>query len=251
VTRSIEDVEEVFALVAEGHSHAEISRRTGVSRAAIRSWLAVGSEAIRRRRSSADPRPRVPCRDCPVVASAPAEPYAYLLGLYLGDGYIGRQPPRGWRLRITCTSRYHDLIDQCADAMAAVNPVRVGILDRGGCVEVVSSSVHWPCLFPQHGPGPKHRRPIVLAPWQRAIAAEHAKPLLRGLIHSDGCRDLNPVNGKDYPRYQFSNRSADIRRIFTTTCDVLGVSWRESRWVISVARRADVAFLDTFIGPKS
>ena len=28
---------------------------------------------------------------------------------------------------------------------------------------------HWPCLFPQHGPGRKHERPIVLEHWQRVI----------------------------------------------------------------------------------
>jgi hypothetical protein len=42
----------------------------------------------------------------------------------------------------------------------------------------------------------------------------HSKAFLRGLIHSDGCRVLNRVNGKDYPRYFFSQVSDDIRRLF-------------------------------------
>jgi hypothetical protein len=55
-----------------------------------------------------------------------------------------------------------------------------------------------------------------------------------------------------YPRYQFSSRSDDIRRLFTDACDRIDVSWRPwGRWHISVARRASVARLDEFVGPKS
>lgn len=241
----MEDVEAVFALAEAGLSRAEISR------AAIRSWLADGPAAARRRRGRVGGgRPCVP-EHCAVRSAVAAEPYAYLLGLYLGDGCISAQPRGVYRLRIQCTSVYQEIIDQCVSAMAMVLPNTVAILDRGGCVEVGSSSKHWPCLFPQHGSGMKHLRSIVLEPWQRAIVQAHPKLLLRGLIHSDGCRDLNPVNGKEYPRYQFSNRSADVRRIFTDTCDLLSVRWRENRWVVSVARRPDVAFLDSFIGPKA
>lgn len=76
--------------------------------------------------------------------------------------------------------------------------------------------------------------------------------LLRGLIHSDGCRVLNRVNGKDHPRYQFCNHSEDVRNIFCRACDDYGVAWRYSNWhTISVSRRRDVARLDQVIGPKT
>ena len=35
-------------------------------------------------------------------------------------------------------------------------------------------------------------------------SVDHPKEFLRGLIHSDGCRVLNRVNGKGYPRYFFT-----------------------------------------------
>ncbi len=75
-------------------------------------------------------------------------------------------------------------------------------------------------------------------------------------MQSDGCRNLNFVTSHgrryEYWRYTFSNASGDIRRIFTDACDVLGVHWTQmNARNISVARRDDVAFLDTFIGPKS
>lgn len=51
----------------------------------------------------------------------------------------------------------------------------------------------WPDAFPQHGPGLKHERPIQLAPWQGDVAAAYPRELLRGLIHSDGCRTVKSV----------------------------------------------------------
>lgn len=54
----------------------------------------------------------------------------------------------------------------------------------------------WSCLFPQHGPGRKHARPIVLADWQQEIVCEHPGRFLRGLIHSDGWRRSQPRPGQ-------------------------------------------------------
>jgi hypothetical protein len=125
---------------------------------------------------------------------------------------------------------------------------------------VESATIHWLHLFPQHGAGVKHERPIVLEPWQVELIDVDPRPLIRGLIHSDGWRGTNwtekTVGGTTkrytYSRYIFSNRSADIRRIFTDALDRLGVEWRQSnRWTISIARRQAVAALDEFVGPKS
>jgi hypothetical protein len=113
----------------------------------------------------------------------------------------------------------------------------------------------WPCLLPQHGKGAKHERPIVLAGWQEVIVNEHPAQLVRGLLHSDGWRGINRVvaGGKvyDYERYQFSNRSDDIRDLFCAALDHLDIPWRRmNRWNISVARRSAVAALDAFVEPK-
>jgi hypothetical protein len=116
---------------------------------------------------------------------------------------------------------------------------------------VYSLSKHWPCLFPQHGPGRKHERKIELTAWQQDLVDADPRPLLRGLLHSDGCRVLNWVNGTPYPRYHFSNVSADIKGIFGRACDALGIEWRpHNRRSLSVARRESVALLDQFVGPK-
>ena len=136
-------------------------------------------------------------------------------------------------------------------AMQEIVPKKVGYLRRIGCHEVYSDSKHWACMFPQHGPGRKHERPIVLADWQRRIVDRFPAPFVRGLIHSDGCRVLNWVNNTPYSRYHFTNVSADIRGLFGRACDRLGVEWRpNNRYDLSVARRESVRLLDQFIGPK-
>jgi hypothetical protein len=53
--------------------------------------------------------------------------------------------------------------------MAAVLPNKVGLSRKQGCTEVSAYSKHWPCLFPQHGPGKKHERKIELTPWQQEL----------------------------------------------------------------------------------
>jgi hypothetical protein len=55
----------------------------------------------------------------------------------------------------------------------------------------------------------------------------------------------------EHPHYQFSNRSDDIRQLFTDACDALGIEWRPwTRYHVSVAKRAPVALLDLYVGPK-
>jgi hypothetical protein len=172
----------------------------------------------------------------------PQEPYAYLLGLYLCDGCLSPYPRDVYRLRIVCTNRYPELIRACELAMGKVLPNKVSRVTKAGegCTEVSAYSKHWPCLFPQHGPGRKHERKIELTVWQQELVDRDPRPLIRGLLHSDGCRVLNWVNGTPYPRYHFSNVSADIRGIFGRACVQLGIEWRPNNpWSLSVARRGE------------
>jgi hypothetical protein len=125
---------------------------------------------------------------------------------------------------------------------------------------VVSHSVHWECLFPQHGPGRKHERSIALQDWQQEIVDRYSGVFMRGLIHSDGCRVTNwarrPVGGElkryEYSRYFFSNKSTDILALCCAALDRLGIAHRRPRWdTVSVARREAVAALDAWVGPKT
>ena len=186
--------------------------------------------------------------------------YAYLLGLYLGDGWLTHGKREVYALSIACSDDWPGLIAAAKAAMSAVMPTSgVFCVQRPGCTEVKSTSKHWPCLFPQHGPGRKHHRRIELEPWQQDVVRVFPGAFAKGLFHSDGCRSANRVRRQlahgvrvyEYPRYFFSNESADILAICGQTLDQLGVSWRFSRRnVISVARRDAVARMDEFVGPK-
>ena len=196
------------------------------------------------------------CSETKIVQSA----YMYLLGLYLGDGCLSRQSRNSWKLRIVQDARYMGLVALCADAMETVRgPGKARYVDRGTYIEIHSSWEHWLCLFPQHGPGPKHKRAVALNEWQLEQLAHHEKDLISGLIHSDGTHHINRVvrptragmKTYSYERYQFKNRSDDIRGIFTDALDALGVRWTAGgHMTVSVARRDDVRFLSSFVSPK-
>ena len=188
--------------------------------------------------------------------------YSYLLGLHLGDGCVtGRGPCH--QLVIALDSAYPDVIDGCWAAMQLVLPEchigRYRLKDNNG-IRVVAASRKWPLIFPQHGPGRKHERPIVLEPWQREIVDAFPREFVRGLIHSDGCRTINRFKTRlpsgrvaeyEYPRYFFSNLSVDIRGLFCEYCERLGIRWTQSNHRnISVSHRKCVALLDEFVGPK-
>jgi hypothetical protein len=117
-------------------------------------------------------------------------------------------------------------------------------------------SKHWPSLFPQHGAGRKHLRRIELADWQHGMVENHRGRFLRGLIHSDGCRiiarERQAGRVRDAPRYVFSNRSEDIKRLFCESCDALGIRWtRPNGKEVAIYRLASVAQMDQFVGPKT
>ena len=241
-------------LHAIGCNDCQIARITGIPRGTIRAWL---YPRYVPRPGSKQGRICFRCDDPPVPA--PRE-YSYLLGLYLGDGCLSPSGREGFRLRIVQDQRYVNLIEECERVILAMGPRSVHYCRAVGCVEIGSNWKHWIHLLPQHGPGPKWRRRIVLEPWQREVVADEPKQFLRGLIHSDGCRTTNVVHrtwqGRRvryaYPRYFFSNASDDIRMLFTDACDLLGLRWTQTNArVVAVSRSSDVAFLDTFIGPKS
>jgi hypothetical protein len=232
-------VAEALRLRSTGLSNCEISRRTGVPRPTIRDW-------------SSGKLPRPCARTSNAVPDSSA--YVYLLGLYLGDGCISAHPRGVYRLRITLDVRYPGIVQECEAAMRAVLPEnRVARhLRRCNCFEVSAYSRSWPVLFPQHGDGKKHEREIALSHWQQELVDRSPNLLLRGLIHSDGCRSINTGRGNwRCPRYSFSNLSADIKQIFCDACDQLDIHWTAAApKTIYVSRKADVARLDEFIGPK-
>lgn len=252
---------DAIALLRSGVGNAAVARKLGISTNTVGVW----KHRDRMRAGDLPARPAPPCPRCtPSDASVAAEPYSYLLGLYLGDGYIragkAMRAKGVFTLVIACADAWPGLMDECEAAMAKVMPQnKINRVPRPGMHEVLSYSKHWPCLFPQTGPGMEHQRAIHLETWQQEIVEAFPREFVRGLLHSDGCRVANwtakIVKGNlkryEYPRYHFTNESSHIRDLFVGALDRFGVEWRFTREnCISVAKRASVAALDEFVGPK-
>lgn len=237
-------------LLLEGMSPHDVARVLGVPRRTVADWS----------RQPNCVRVAIECPRCDgTTLDEPA--YAELLGWYLGDGYLALARRRVWVLRVVNDARYPVLNDRIHDLMTSVRPGgRSGSQQRSGCVVTSMGWKHWACLFPQHGPGRKHERAIILESWQRLIVEQHPDRFLRGLFHSDGSRVKNwatrMVAGEkkryDYPRWQFTNHSEDILGLCCWALDLAEIAWRRSsRTHVSVSRREAVARLDALIGVKS
>jgi hypothetical protein len=242
------------------HSRATVAAalelsRSGATPAAIGSELGVPPRTIRDwlrgvLPHSADPSVCGRCSAKHDLEALPCE-YVYVLGLYLGDGCLARHARDVYKLRIILDAAYPGIVANALDATQAVAGKAGTYFRSDNCVEVFSYWRQWVCHFPQHGPGAKHQRAIVLAGWQEKLVERWPEHLIRGLIHSDGCRSLNTGRGGwVHPRYSFTNSSTDIHEIFRGACDLLGVHWTTAPRVTYVSRKADVARLDEFIGPK-
>ena len=163
-------------------------------------------------------------------------------------------------MRISCDASYPGIILDVTACMTGVRPgCRVGNVPAPGVTVVQTYWKHWPCLFPQHGPGRKHERTMPMEDWQWRILTVEPGAFLRGLFHSDGARVRNwatrQVAGElrryDYPRWQFVNRSEQILTWCEQALDLVDVPWRRSnRWTVSVSRRDAVARLDDLVGLK-
>ena len=146
---------DALALLQRGLSLRAVSIFTRVSRATLREW--------RDHPGSDDGRARCPrCAESPRLPE-PSADYAYLLGLYLGDGCVsvGGAPAKGvWKLRVICCDAWPGVMEECCQAIQAVRPGnKVVMVRKQGCTEVLSYSRHWPCLFPQHASRSRGGRP--------------------------------------------------------------------------------------------
>ncbi|MCP9208329.1 helix-turn-helix domain-containing protein [Streptomyces sp. NEAU-Y11] len=252
--------QKAIKLLRSGVKNADVSRMLGVPVGTVGHWLHLD----RAKHGTLPGKSRRPCPRCD-GRELDGSAYAYVLGLYLGDGHIIQYSQhRVPSLMIACSESWPGLIEECKAAMRTVFPDNsVCQARRPGCRNVKIYSKHLWCMFPQHGAGKKHERPIHLEPWLQQIVDRYPWNFIRGLFHSDGCRITNwttrIVAGErkryEYPRYFFTNKSDDIRTLCSNTLTKVGVEWTtlargSDPFNISVARRASVALMDTHVGPK-
>jgi hypothetical protein len=245
--RPLETRDEALRLVATGLNDCEIARRLDLPRTTVRDWR---KPRYVPRRSMSSRCPLCGDRSRPIALAA--EPYAELFGLYLGDGHI-TDFARTQRIRLFLDARYPTIVDDAEHLIRTMLPGnRVGRMaaEEGRMAVVWSYSSHLSCLFPQHGDGKKHDRPIVLEPWQRELVAAAPWALLRGLIRSDGCVFVNRTGRYEYLSYEFANLSSDILDLCEETSHGVGLRPRRYARALRFYRRDCVALLH-HVGTKS
>lgn len=265
--RTYEEYHEILSLWESGHNKKQIARITGIPRKTI-VYIIQKYEGLEQLEERAERNIEIN-GEVALVAMLKDEQlhdelrcaYAYLLGIYLGDGYLAKLG-RVYKLRIALDAKYPGIIQSCSDAIQSLLPDnRIDVVKcMAGekenrylsSVEVTCYYKYWLQVFPQHGVGSKHTRKIELTDWQQRIVDVYPLEFFRGLYHSDGSRSQNIVKGRNYPRYQFTNFSPDIRVMFQNACDKLGLHWTITNVRnVSISRREDVARLDSLIGAKA
>jgi hypothetical protein len=157
---SRDTVAEALRLAREGLNDCEISRRVGASRASIREWRAgklphsFQPKPLLYGRSSVASRSCQRCGGDEHRFDRLSTAYAYLLGMYLGDGCISQGRRGVYRLRIALDVKYGGIVRECAAAMQAVVPwnrVHCQVTPKN-YVEVHAYSKSWLCLSPSTVP---------------------------------------------------------------------------------------------------
>ena len=170
----------------------------------------------------------------------------------MGDGCIARVG-RTQSLRFSLDPRYPGVVDRLRSLLAAMfacNAVNTVRADDGATLVVCVYSCHMACLFPQHGSGKKHQRPIVLEPWQSEAVSCHPWEFIRGCLWTDGCSFVNRTGRYAYRSWDFCNYSDDIRRLFGAACTMVGVEHRIYTKRVRICRRPSVALIDAHVGDK-
>ncbi|HYB30423.1 MAG TPA: hypothetical protein VEF89_27720 [Solirubrobacteraceae bacterium] len=251
MARTKAEFDHVKELIREGLSDSRIALLTGIPQPTVRGWRH---------------REQPPGRPSHHFSWRVLDEYAYchLLGCYLGDGTVAHPSRNGWELRLYCDQRYADITDEIRAAAILTFPDArpTTFASSTGAAAVVRISHRGIAqAFPQHGTGRKHLRRIVLSDWQIDLSHREPEALIRGLIHSDGCRVENRFRTKLpsgrvaeylYTRYFFSNLSEDIRQIFIDHCALLEIRVTQSNpRNLSVSHRDSVAILEQIVGPKT
>ena len=172
-TYSAADFSAAKQMLAAGMSAGAAARELGIPRGTIQRW----------RHRSQPPVSAIVASRAQAWSISDPDAYCYLFGAYLGDGTISQLSAQSWALRIVNDRRYQSVSAEILVAMRTIFPganarMWPSYREKSDTLEVIHPAIAR--AFPQHGPGRKHTRPIVLADWQRALTHAHPAALIRG-----------------------------------------------------------------------
>jgi hypothetical protein len=207
-----QEVREIVRLHKDGISQNKIHKILGFDRTTIRQILKDPEDYIKK---------SIPEFN---LDNIDRQSYAFILGVYLGDGCISKTHRQNvFKIRIFCDAKYVNILNEITKSLEIIFP-NSKTLKRNhtsvNCIEIYLYSSHILKLFPQHGLGRKHERPIVLEDWQREIIDEYNVEFLKGLIYTDGSFYYS---GK-YEYCNFTNKSMDIMNLCSESMKKLNIN---------------------------
>lgn len=262
---NIEEIREVINEFDKGQSKKSLSKKYKISRATIKYWVDnrenftsrikkfnkfVSYDEILDDHNSIKEF---------IVENKAA--YNYILGFYLGDGYID-QMPRTYRLRLAIDIFQKNVIEYCYKELKKLFPKNsINIIDnlKENLVNITVYSNKLKYLYPQSfESGKKHNRKIELSKLQ--IECIDYENLLKGLFHSDGSFYFRKYKSKDTvkiePAYNFVNSSRDILDLFCLCLDKLNIVYsirnktEKHRYACLIQRKLDVENMFSIVGYK-
>jgi len=116
------------------------------------------------------------------------ENLAYITGVAIGDGNLSNPSGRSVRLRVSCDTKYPEIIKEICTSLKIILPKnKVSLIKRKcNCVDISCYSKNWKdWLSWKHDKGPKYTQQIKIPDWIKNDS-EYSKSCLRGLFQTDG-----------------------------------------------------------------
>lgn len=283
--RTLEEYKSILELREQGYNYSAIARKTKIPRETVRDCVKTYENVEKLLSDYNDPtrsmrmyktnknRDTINSMKNPLDGKDELfrERYAYLLGIFLGDGCLSKDKKNVYRIRVSCDAKYTGIIQKIQSTIEHILPNnKVGLviheMNKGipSCIDVCCYSKDWVLLFPFYKPGRKHTYKIQLEEWQERIIKDYPKEFWLGLFHSDGSRYISTQkpckkhsNIYSHTCYNFTQKSKDIMNLFIWCSGLLGLETKArmrsdgSCYVVSIYKQKYVAFLDTFAGAKT
>ncbi len=113
---------------------------------------------------------------------------AYITGVAIGDGNLSNPNGRSVRLRVSCDTKYSEIIEEIRSSLKIILPENKTSLikKKGRCVDISCYSRNWEkWLGWKHDKGPKYKQIKQIPSWIKNNSI-YSKYCLKGLFQTDG-----------------------------------------------------------------
>ena len=227
--------EQCISLRRQGDSLRLIAQKAGLSLSAVRYHVRDIETETRNLRAPSGRKPK-PFR--PFLL--PSEDFAYLIGVFAGDGCLSRLP-RTYKFSIACDNRYPDLIAKYAALLERITgcPPIVQPRNESKATDVILHGIDLPTLFGLPC-GRKTESGFQTPAWVFEDQ-QYLKAFVRGLVETDGgiYKRNRPDKGRTWECI-FVAYNAQIMADFLKAASLLGYCFRHNGVRASLSNTAEV-----------